>query len=306
MRLVLLSVGLGVILVVTTLAAISEPSTKSTPPLLELSAAESNAGAESAAYLPPHRGGTVVWAVGDGADGSEVSKSVARMIFERRVDRFLYLGDVYETGTAAEYQNNYRPVYGSLDKKTAPTIGNHEYTNRATGYTPYWTRVHGRAPEYYAIRASGWQIISLNSEADHSADSDQLAWLRSKIETTPRFGDCRIAFWHQPRYSAGFYGDTPSKEPFWEVLADRARIVINGHEHDIQKMKPRRGINEFVSGAGGHSPRDTNELDPRLSYSNDQERGALRLEVGRESVQWRFVSPRAGKLADGRIRCTRN
>lgn len=298
MRSTLLGTGLGGILIVALLAITNAPST----PFPQALAGQASA---KEAYLPPHRGGSVVWAVGDGADGSEVSKKVAQMIFERRVDRFLYLGDVYETGTALEYQNNYRPVYGMLEEKTAPTMGNHEYGNRSTGYVPYWTRVHDQAPDYYTIRASGWQIISLNSETDHSADSDQVAWLRKKIEATPRFGNCRIAFWHEPRYSAGYYGDILSLEPLWEALSGRARIVINGHEHDIQKMKRMRGIHQFVSGAGGHSPRDTNELDPRLSYSNDQNRGALRLGVEPEQVLWSFVSPGVGKLAEGRIRCNR-
>ncbi len=51
-------------------------------------------------------------------------------------DHFLYLGDVYTSGTAAEFTANYEPVYGPLAPKTTPVIGNHEYANRFTGITP--------------------------------------------------------------------------------------------------------------------------------------------------------------------------
>jgi hypothetical protein len=61
------------------------------------------------------------------------------MVSSHRVDRLLYLGDVYESGTAAEFESNYRPLYGRFDSIAAPTIGNHEWPNVATGYVPYWT-----------------------------------------------------------------------------------------------------------------------------------------------------------------------
>ena len=42
----------------------------------------------------------VVWAVGDGADGSAQARALAMRIAADRPDRLLYLGDVYESGTA--------------------------------------------------------------------------------------------------------------------------------------------------------------------------------------------------------------
>ena len=41
-----------------------------------------------------------VWAVGDGADSDSQDDALAGRIQGSGVDRFLYLGDVYETGTA--------------------------------------------------------------------------------------------------------------------------------------------------------------------------------------------------------------
>ena len=48
-------------------------------------------------------GWKTVWAVGDGADGGRASRAVENLVVTSgRVDRFLYLGDVYPTGTRAQ------------------------------------------------------------------------------------------------------------------------------------------------------------------------------------------------------------
>src|SRR3954452_7273613 len=48
-----------------------------------------------------------VWAVGDGADGGRGGRAVAGRIAAGGVDRLLYLGDVYEHGTAKQFRTNY-------------------------------------------------------------------------------------------------------------------------------------------------------------------------------------------------------
>ena len=257
-------------------------------------------------YLPPRKlGGTVLWALGDGADGSRAAARVAEMVVRRNPDRFLYLGDVYETGSAAEYESNYAPAYGPLERRTAPTVGNHEFAERSEGYIPYWTDVHGSAPPYYSFRASGWQLLGLNSELEHDDGSAQRAWLGRMLAARPRFGDCRLAFWHRPRYSAGYQPDAPDIAPLWRPLRGRARIVLTGHDHNMQRFEPRAGIHQFISGAGGHEAHEVDEEDPRLAFANDSRRGALRIRLGHEEARWRFVSVRGRVLDSGRLSCRR-
>jgi Calcineurin-like phosphoesterase len=228
----------------------------------------------------------VVWAVGDGADGGTAGRRVARMIASRKVDLLLYLGDVYDDGTAAEFDSNYETTYGGLSSLTAPTVGNHEAAQVAEGYGPYWRRVHGvPPPAYYAFRVAGWKLLSLNSEIAHGRHSRQARWLRHKTSTG---GNCRIAFWHRPRYSDGtFHGDQPDMAPQWNALQGRARIVINGHEHDMQAFRPRDGLVELVSGAGGAGLYPIDRSDPRLAFANDSRHGALRLSLRRRRASTR-------------------
>ena len=62
------------------------------------------------------------------------------MIARSQAGPVLYLGDVYDSGTAEEFDSNYRPAYGRFDKITAPTPGNHDWPQHEEGYDPYWRR----------------------------------------------------------------------------------------------------------------------------------------------------------------------
>lgn len=56
---------------------------------------------------PGAREKATVWAVGDGADGSVAARKVARPIRAGKPSRLLYLGDVYGSGSASEFRDNY-------------------------------------------------------------------------------------------------------------------------------------------------------------------------------------------------------
>lgn len=245
---------------------------------------------------------SVVWAIGDGADGGSASRAVATMVASRRADRLLYLGDVYETGTSAEFQSNYRPAYGRFDSITAPTIGNHEWPNVATGYVPYWSSVRGAPPPlWYAFAVSGWQLISLDSNLPTSPD--QLGWLRNEIRSTPRYGNCRIVFMHHPFFSAGLHGDLTALQSVFGELRGHATIALAGHDHDMQRLRRVNGITQFVEGAGGRDLYPVNSGDPRLAFFDDTHHGALRLGLRPGAATASFIAREGTTLDSSSVRC---
>jgi len=264
---------------------------------------EGESAAPRRAVASINRPRAVVWAVGDGGTDSPQATRVARSIARAGADRLLYLGDVYPEGTATDYQENYTPNYGRLAARTAPTVGNHEAPMADQGYYPYWERALGTAlSPYYTFRVSGWQILSLNSEIDHDLGSPQLRWLDRALAPG---GNCRIAFWHRPRFSAGTHGDVSHVAPFWNALEGHARIVLNGHDHAMQRFRPRAGITEFISGSGGADLSPVVEGDPRLRFSNDSRYGALRLKLRRGRADYSFVTSSGRVLDKGTITCRR-
>lgn len=223
------------------------------------------------------------------------------MIEQRNPDAFLYLGDVYENGTAGEYANFYDTGYGRLKSITYPTPGNHEWDRRSEGYDAYWGS-RFTTPHYYSFDLGGWHLISLNSEEAHGEGSAQLDWLRTDI--SERSGNCTIAFWHRPRYSAGTnHGDERSLAPVWGSLAGRASIVLTGHDHSYQRFKPIEGVTNWVIGSGGHGLTGVDAGDPRLVASNNTSYGALRLSLTSGRADYAFVNTAGAVLDSGAVRC---
>lgn len=249
-------------------------------------------------------GSATVWAVGDGADGGDAASRVADVIERGRPDRVLYLGDVYESGTPEEFENRYKTIYGRFDKIAAPTPGNHEWPNHDAGYDPYWSTANPEIPtnrHYYRLRAGGWELLSLNSESGLDSGSPQMRWLRSQMRDAS--GTCRIAFWHRPYLNAGKHGDQKDVAPLWRAIQGRATLVLTAHDHNLQHFKRRDGLVELVSGAGGHDLYQSDENDPRLAWDEDDEFGAVRLDLRPGLARFAFVDADGNTLHRGRVRC---
>ena len=247
---------------------------------------ESGSAADARFEAPRLGAAARVWAVGDAAARGEPARQVARLVARGRPELFLYLGDVYPNGTAADFRV-YDRLYGRLAGRTAPTMGNHEWAARRTGYDAYWRRKLGRPlPRFYSFRAGGWTILSLNSELPRAAMRRQAGWLRERARSG---GTCRLAFWHRPRFSAGLrHGDSTRVDPLWRALRGRAALVLGGHEHDLQRLRRRDGIVQLVAGAGGHS-RYPLRRDRRLVFGDASSNGALRLDLGPGRARYAFV-----------------
>ena len=150
--------------------------------------------------------------MGDGADGRPQTQQVSDLIAGMNPNMFLYLGDVYEKGSAAEFQNYYAAQFGRFDSISNPTIGNHEYSSSSTaeGYFRYWRS----PPNYYSYDAGGWHFVSLNSD-DHFDRSvsgvrqtqpgtggvrTMYDWLADDLAAHPT---CTIVYYHHPLWNQG-------------------------------------------------------------------------------------------------------
>src|SRR5688572_15886692 len=193
--------------------------------------------------------GTIVYAVGDAADGGEEATKLASYIEEQDPERFFYLGDVYEQGTATEFKRNYDPLYGELADRTDPVIGNHEYPNVENGYYPYWQGKRGWTEEQAKHRSymdadSGWQVIAYSSETEPAAEA---RWIEGEMEK--QAGTCRIALAHRARYSIADsqHTDNVDQKPVWKVLAGRTAINLAAHSHVYGRLEPIDRSEEHTS-----------------------------------------------------------
>jgi acid phosphatase type 7 len=215
--------------------------------------------------------------------------------------------NAYERGTLAEFNNCYRPAWGSFKGRTKPTPGNHEYlTLGASGYFSYFP-----VRSYYTYKiGANWRIYALNSNIAHGVGSAQYKWLRHNLAAYPR--PCIIAIWHHPLFSSGKPGDRASLEPFWDLLyAAKAELVLNGHTHAYErfaKMRPngmrdrRHGLREVVVGTGGARLVAWGAIHPLSRARNNSDHGVLRIRLDDDLKRYaaRFL-PIAGKTYSDRF-----
>lgn len=252
----------------------------------------------SAATTPE---GSLVWAIGDGGTDSRGSKAVADRILAEDPDRVLYLGDVYDSGTPAEFTDRFAVVFKGLLERMDPTPGNHEWGQRRIGYFPFWRLQRGKSlPPWYRTGIGGWRIYVLNSEAAHEEGSAQLAWLKRQLRTAR--GTCGIGVWHRPRFSAGPHGDADDVEPLWDALRGHAKLVVSAHDHGMQRFRPAGGLTQVVSGAGGNDLYPLGDHD-RLAFGDDRSYGGLRLRLRRGRADLAFVTTGGRVLDRSTVRC---
>ena len=237
----------------------------------------------------------LVWAVGDGPDGQGSARAVGRLVDADNPDRILYLGDVY-----GPYVAEIRDTFRADVSRVSPTPGNHDWPASAAQYLHFWSHPGAGASEYYSFHIAGWQVLSLNSEVPHGAGSAQLAWLRQQVASP---GDCRIAIYHRPRFSAGRHGDQPDMDPVWHALVGKAALVLNGHDHDMQRLAPVDGTTEMVVGSGGHGHYLLHPSS-RVVFGDDRHYGALRLQLSPGKADYEFVSANGRVLDRGDLTCT--
>jgi len=241
--------------------------------------------------------------VGDGGVRGRADDRVAALIERLGVRRLLYLGDVYENGTAREFRDYYSPGFGRFKTRTYPVPGNHEWRARKRGYDRYWAgrmrRSRGR--HYYAFDIGNWHFVALNSEEPHGRGSRQLAWLRDHMAA--RRDDCTMAIVHRPRFNAGEHGDARSLAPAFALLRGKAVAVFSGHDHNYQRFNPREGITQFVVGTGGRHRYDVDRSDRALAASDDGNFGALRLTLRRDRAEHVFVALDGRERDRGELTC---
>lgn len=250
---------------------------------------------------------TVV-AVGDGAGGLPGASAVGSLVTGMNPDLFLYLGDVYNSGTYGEYFNYYEPTLGNLKGITDPVPGNHETGDSLRGYNDYWNT---KTPYYYSFNSGGWHFIALDSTAQAAgtaAGSAQYNWLAQDLANIPP-DSCTLAFFHHPRWATG-QSITPYMQDIWSLMSLKGvDVVLNGHQHNYQRWNPMDanglvvpgGMVEYVAGTGGHELMPT-QPDSRIAYEVKTD-GALKLSLNASGGSAQFVNTSGSVLDTSSFSC---
>lgn len=224
----------------------------------------------------------VIWAVGDAANGSDASIRVGKMILDDNPTKFIYLGDVYDTGAPHEYTTRYERAFGALRGITHPIPGNHDWMQpNKVGYRTYWAGV----PDYYSLEINGWKFWFVDSEIPHDVGSPQHTFVTNEVANWP--GPCVCSF-HRSRWACGGHGDQPDMQPIVDIFKGKRCLLLTGHNHNMQAFKPIDGIVQLVIGSGGQGIVGVGNPDRLSFYYNGW--GAVRMEVVPEAINYTFFN----------------
>jgi hypothetical protein len=290
-------------------------------------------------------GSQTLWVVGDGMDGP-ASKALVSMMstrFDAADDVFVYLGDVYSTGTGAEmtrWWNTWmrgKPWMG----RALSVLGNHEYGNRGArgGYYSRWAdsrlrflgadivrmprgdpeRFHPRVPSarHWSWTMGGWQPTTFSTP---SPVREERAF-GANVRAARHAGTCHIPIGHHGPHAASDGSHESETEnarwrPLWNDYRGKAKIWIDAHSHTYHRAivsapAGAPAVMRFTVGTGGYSFRRALSPQPRpLPSGRARERAVvnataavLALELTRGRAAWRLIDHNGNVRDSGSLRC---
>jgi hypothetical protein len=249
--------------------------------------------------LPLKEGSTRFMVVGDTGTGGKEQYELAGVML-RYWQSFpfefaLMMGDnLYGTEKAEDYKKKFEDAYRPLlDNKVKfyATLGNHDESNER-----FYANFNMNGEEYYNFKKGNISFYSLNS---NYMDKKQVAWLEEKLKGDT--SDWKVVFFHHPPYSSG--GKHGSSSGLREVveplfLKYGVNVVLAGHEHFYERIKPQKGIYYFISGAGGKLREgDVKDNSPLTEKAFDTDLSFMLFEVVKDEMHFQVIS-RAGETVD--------
>ena len=240
-----------------------------TPTLACAQTQRADRGETTGALWPPEAAAGVqarFLAFGDSGTGEPsqflVAAAMKQHCLRHGCDFAVHTGDIFypfgATSTSdARLRDRFEGPYAPLGMPIYLSLGNHDYyppanPDAAVAYTRLSPSKAWRLPaRWYTFLEHGVRFLAIDTNSPNAA---QETWARGVLAESRRNGEpWIIAFGHHPRFSDGRHGDAETDVAEWleRVLCFRADVLISGHDHVLEVMKPQCGLHQIVTGAGG-------------------------------------------------------
>ncbi len=248
------------------------------------------------------------WAVGDSGPDAVTNSHTNMQAVSNSIPNdanVAYLGDVYETGTLSEFQNNFEDAWLQHRDHMFPTPGDHDWPNHATGYDVWFgsRAQHTSGGDWYKAGGdAGWEVFSVNTNVSLAPGSPQLNWLQFSLNS--KSGNCAVVFGSFGRWGIA-HTDNPNLQPLFDVMQGHAVLYVSADDHLQAEYNPVQGITQLTSGAGGRSLYGLNtDPHPNLAWYQNTQYGALKGDFTVGQVDWQFKNTAGTTLRSGSRTCT--
>jgi len=249
--------------------------------------------------LPVKNGSLRFAVIGDTGSGSSKQRDVGEMMVQYRTvfpfEFVLMMGDNLYGGEAPkDFEKKFSEPYKVLlDNKVKfyATLGNHDLPLQVN-----YENFNMNGKEYYRFTKGNVAFYSLNS---NYMDAKQVKWLQDELAKDT--SDWKICFFHHPPYSSAkkHGSDDQLREAVEPIFVKYGvNVVLTGHDHVYERIKPQKGIYYFVSGAGGQlRTGDIKSSSPLTEKSYDRDMHFMLFEVAGDQMYFQAIS-RTGETID--------
>jgi hypothetical protein len=262
------------------------------------------AQAEPAVALPNKDGSLKFGVLGDFGNGSrqqyELADQMAKLHERFPFELMVTVGDnIYGSQRpqdfAKKFETPYKPLLDAKVKFYA-SLGNHDARQQSL-YTPF--NMGGKT--YYTFKAPKEDVRFFALETSY-LEPAQVAWLEKELESSNEAW--KIPYFHHPLYSSGGrHGSDLSKRKVLEPLFLKygVSVVLAGHDHVYERVKPQNGIVHFVVGSSGQLRRGgLNRRTGLTAVGNDTDQTFMVFEISGDELHFNAVS-RMGKIIDSGV-----
>lgn len=253
--------------------------------------------------LPLREGSVRLLAIGDTGTGSKEQNELAKVMTNyRRVFPYefvLMMGDnMYGAEKAQDFKVKFEDVYQPiLDEgvKFYATLGNHDESNQR-----FYEKFNMNGEEYLRFTKGEVAFYNLNS---NYMDKRQIKWIEEQLAKDD--SKWKIAFLHHPPYSSG--GKHGSSTDIRDILEPMfikygVDVVLAGHEHFYERLKPQKGIYYFITGAGGKlRPGDVKKGSPLTEVAFDRDLSFMLIEITKDEMHFQVIARDGATVDSGMI-----
>lgn len=175
-------------------------------------------------------------------------------------DFMIHMGDIaYTSGTLPQFEDTFFVPYARLLRNAAmfAVSGNHEYeTDDAWPYRQVFALPENGAPHgverWFSFDWGDVHMIALDTE---KIGSLQAAWLERDLRANKL--PWVIVYLHRPPFSSGEHGSDGAVRRWFVPLFEKydVPLVLAGHDHHYERIRPQNGVHYIVSGGGGRGTR---------------------------------------------------
>lgn len=243
--------------------------------------------------------------IGDSGTGNSSQREVAGRMAEAHdvfpFELVLMLGDnIYGSEGPSAFRKKFEQPYKPLldaGVKFYAALGNHDEREQAN-YKLF--NMNGR--RYYSFKAPAQSVRFFALESDYM-DRRQLDWLERELEAAGE--DWKIVFMHHPIYSSGGrHGSSVSLRQVLEplFLKHGVSLVLAGHEHVYERLKPQNGIHYITEGASAKLRRGNIRDGSTLTERGfDTDYSFIAMEIDGDALHFQTISRRGDTVDRGAI-----